>query len=54
MKRLLQIHQILSTTVIAIVAFQKIDEVVTYYRRRRDEEEEHRKQARSKLIVIGE
>jgi hypothetical protein len=54
MRRLLQLHQILATTVTAIIAFQKIDELFTNYKRRRDEEEEARKQARSKLIVVGE
>lgn len=54
MRRLLQFHQILATTVTAIIAFQKIDELRSSYKRQKDEEEEARKQARSRIIVIGE
>lgn len=54
MRRLLQLHQILATTVMGIIAFQKIDEMRVYYKRRKEEEEAERRQARSKLIIVGE
>lgn len=37
-----------------IIAFQKIDEMRVYYKRRKEEEEAERRQARSKLIIVGE